>query len=138
MTVNMVSACLCFIFYAGLNIIGYKLYIVVKKNRQKQNGGARNNDSFMLAMIFILTLEVLSKGFFYIFNFYDWKWADLKTGCMWSVNHLVLQTVCMYMSVTFLSIGITINVRNWLYYYIKINEMAEFKILNFTDDNTAL
>ena len=92
----------------------------------------------MLAMVFTLTLEVLAKANFYIFNFYDWKWANLPNGVMWSDNHQILQTVFMYMPVTFLSMGITINVRNWLYYYIKVSEMAEFKILNYADDSTAL
>ena len=35
MIVNMISGCICFIFYIGLNVIFYKLYVIIKKNRKK-------------------------------------------------------------------------------------------------------
>lgn len=80
----------------------------------------------MLVMIFTLTLEVLAKTNFYLFNFYDWYKTDLANGIMWSEDHKFEETVFMFLPVTFLSMGITINVRNWLYYYMKVNEMVQF------------
>lgn len=48
----------------------------------------------------------------------------------WMVENNGFITIINYMPVTLLSIAISINVRNWTYYYIKIEEMVQFSKLD--------
>ena len=87
----------------------------------------------MLYMIFTLMLEVLAKTWFYAINSYDWHSYNFENGKKWSDSNPGLMTLSSFLPVTLLSMGITINVRNWLYYYIKIQEMVIFTALNPSD-----
>lgn len=87
----------------------------------------------MLYMIFTLMLEVLAKTWFYAINSYDWHSYDFQTKKKWSDYNPGLMTLSSFLPVTLLSMGITINVRNWLYYYIKIQEMVIFTTLDPSD-----
>lgn len=89
--------------------IGYKVYKIVKFK-----------DKSILSMIFFLNLEIMSKLIFYGNNAYlaDPNGSkDRKLNPVYDITSLI-------MPVVYLTIAIIINLRNWIYYHIKIGEMA--------------
>lgn len=89
--------------------IGYKVYKIVKFN-----------DKVMLSMIFFLNLELMSKIFFYTLNAHQ----DEKGSNKDDEKSSPIVTISLILPIVFLSIAIIINLRNWIYYFVKIGDMA--------------
>ena len=69
-------------------------------------------------MIFFLNIEMLSKIVFFVMNTIEFGIKDFP-GFTDSFEQIVI-----ILPVIFLSIAVVINVRNWIYYLMKIGEMA--------------
>lgn len=76
----------------------------------------------MLAMIFCFTMNMASKSFFQALNAYEMSnnVEDETIRCasdeVWLISY--------HLTVTFFAIAVVLNIRSWIYYYIKIGEMA--------------
>ena len=71
-----------------------------------------------MSMIFFLNIEMLSKIVFFVMNTIEFGIKDFP-GFTDSFEQIVI-----ILPVIFLSIAVVINVRNWIYYLMKIGEMA--------------
>jgi len=91
--------------------IGRRVYKIVKLK-----------DKAMLGMIMFLNLELISKIMFYAINANGVS-PKHRDDDDYEINP-VLSITTLVMPVQFLSIAIIINLRNWIYYHIKIGEMA--------------
>lgn len=72
----------------------------------------------MLAMIVFMALVMISKCIYHSFNAYN-----AKHTTFWDDNQ-VLFNILSFLPNDMLSIACSINVRNWMYYFIKIKEAA--------------
>ena len=77
--------------------IGYKVYRIVKFN-----------DKIILSMIFFLNLECLSLAIFYFVNGLQDKLDTYDRD-----HDPYILTIAIVLPVIFMSIAITINLRNW-------------------------
>ena len=84
----------------------------------------------MLLMIFFLNLELackfnyimiifIAKSVFFLVNVLEFS----PGGTLFCPNKGELNIIVV-LPVVFLSVAVVINLRNWIYYYIKIGEMA--------------
>ena len=79
----------------------------------------------ILAMMFCFTMNMVADVSFYSFNVYNFS-NTVNDGvptheCI--SNEIFTWTECVYL--TFFSMAVVINIRNWIYYFIKIGEMAK-------------
>ena len=65
-----------------------------------------------------MVLVMISKGIYHAFNAYDAKHPGY-----WQ-SHLATFNIVSFLPTSMLSIACSINVRNWMYYFIKIKEAA--------------
>ena len=79
----------------------------------------KQNDITILAMMVNLVL-----GLFFDVVFYTYNAIEKVKDTEWKTAHYGLGQILNEMPVTFLSIAIVINTRNWNYYYLKIKEAA--------------
>jgi len=109
--VNILLCLICGVLLVVMMYIGYRVYKIVKLK-----------DKAMLGMIFFLNLELMSKVIFYAINAAFVSPAH-RYDPDFDINPVVM-IVTLVLPVQFLSIAIIINLRNWIYYHIKIGEMA--------------
>lgn len=77
----------------------------------------------ILAMMFCFTMNMVADLLFYSFNVYNFSYK-LTDGDPLCINDEIFTwTECVYL--TFFSMAVVINIRNWIYYFIKIGEMAK-------------
>ena len=69
-----------------------------------------------MAMIFFLNIEMFSKIGFFVMN-------TIEFGTGQCFSNLFEETVVI-LPVIFLSVAVLINVRNWIYYLMRIGDMA--------------
>jgi hypothetical protein len=109
--VNIMLCIMCGLLLVVMMYIGYRVYKIVKLK-----------DKAMLGMICFLNLELVSKIIFYSLNAATVSPAH-RYDNDWHINPVV-DIVTLVLPVQFLSIAIIINLRNWIYYHIKIGDMA--------------
>lgn len=107
--INIMYACLTLVFNGFLFWIGIKVFRIVKWN-----------EKMILCMVTLLNLSLLAKVFFYIFNAYFDHRQDPTADNVptWWF------TIITFLPVIFLTMAVLVNLRNWVYYFIKIGEMA--------------
>lgn len=88
-----ISACMLFL----MMYIGYRVYRIVKFN-----------DKIILSMIFFLNLECLSLAIFYFIN-----GTEDKDDTFNKEHKPYIVTIAIVLPVVWMSIAITINLRNW-------------------------
>ena len=77
----------------------------------------------ILAMMFCFTMNMVTDVLFYSLNVYNFNY-NLSDGDPLCINDEIFTwTECVYL--TFFSMAVVINIRNWIYYFIKIGEMAK-------------
>jgi hypothetical protein len=69
-------------------------------------------------------------GLFFDVVFYTYNAIEKVRDDEWKTAHYGLGQILNEMPVTFLSIAIVINTRNWNYYYFKIKEAAFINYLS--------
>lgn len=106
--VNSLLAFVALVFLAGMLYIGYRVYKVT-----------RFNDKLVLLLVALLNIDLGSKVFFYILNGYQ-EYAQTHDDD--APNDVMC--IAMFLPVMFLSLAVTLNLRNWMYYFIRIGEMA--------------
>jgi hypothetical protein len=97
-------------------IFGWKVYIIVIKSSIK-HGKISYNDKYTLAMIVFMILVMLTKCFYYSINA-----INAKIG-FWQ-SHIKMYNILKFLPIIMMSMTCSINVRNWIYYFIKIKEAA--------------
>lgn len=94
----------------GMLFIGYKVYKIVKFN-----------DKVILLMVTLLNLDLMAKCLFYVLNGYQ-MYSMTPEEQQKGPNAAMI--VAMFLPVLLLSLAVSINLRNWMYYFVKIGEMA--------------
>jgi hypothetical protein len=79
----------------------------------------RFKDKIILCMVFLLILDLCSKIYFFVLNGYQEYTRDTTVA---PPNEDMV--VAMFLPVLFLSLAVTLNLRNWANYFIKIGDMA--------------
>ena len=103
-----------------LTIFGFKVYKIIRMKRLK----IYYNDMLVLLVIFLFILALIFYSIFFILDAYT-----IQTYFFW--KHITILTICSLSPVYFLLIACMINVRNWIHFYLNIQE-ASF----ITDDVT--
>jgi hypothetical protein len=83
----------------------------------------------MLVMVLFMALELVSKSIFHSFN-------AMTVLNHFLFNHKVFLYVISLLPVFLLGIACTINARNWVHFYIRINEAAYMSQININDSNS--
>jgi hypothetical protein len=112
------DASLSFLVLALLLYVKYRVFRITKFN-----------DKIILLLILFLVLEMVSNTCFYSYSIYqDWIFRCIPPE--WMGKHLYIWyekpivTTMIICSHLFLITAILLNLRNWIYYYIRIGEMA--------------
>ena len=78
----------------------------------------------ILGMMFCFTMNMVTEVWFYSMNVYNF--SNTLSGdegaleCVKESSFTLAE--CLYL--TFFAMAVVINIRNWIYYFIKIEEMA--------------
>ena len=83
--------------------VGYKVYKIVKFR-----------EKVILTIIFFMSLDLVSNCCFFALNYFSTDSPRLANV----TNNMISVPVQV------LSVAIILNLRNWVYYYLKIGEMA--------------
>jgi uncharacterized membrane protein len=125
--VNIILSLLCCILMIFFIFFGRKVYQIVKLN-----------DKMMLLMIFFLTLDLACKYLFlyftiypntaklafFIMNVFEFRPRPNTDNSDEGGFKQSIINIMIVLPVGFFSLAVVINLRNWIYYYIKIGEMA--------------
>ena len=110
-----------------IGLLGLKIYNIIK--RQTKSESIKPNDMYMLVMIALMSLELLSKCLFHAFNA-----ETVFNGFLF--HHMALLYFISIIPVYLLGLACTINLRNWVHFYIRISEAAYMSQINMSDSNT--
>ena len=72
----------------------------------------------MLTMIVFMILVMITKSIYHAFNAYNALHNDF-----WK-EHIRMNDILKFLPIAMMSMTCSINVRNWIHYYIKIKEIA--------------
>ena len=72
----------------------------------------------MLVMVIFMALVMISKCIWHTFNAYNALHPDY-----WP-SHMIAYNIISFLPSSMLSIACSINVRNWIYYFLRIKEAA--------------
>lgn len=116
---NFAFLVLLFLFFLFVVYVVYRVFKIVKFK-----------DLILLSMLFFLMLTVLFISlFFLIGGLQDYKFRCIE-NMQDKYNLYYKDTYCTVVSqlkILFLIVAIIINLRNWIFYYIKIGEMAYYQ-----------
>ena len=104
--------------------ISSKVLVIIKLNKKK-TGKIKQNDMYMLAVIICLIFCLLADIIFDIYNAIS-KTKDL----CWCQDWQYLSDIFATLPAVCLSVAILVNLRNWVYYYIKIEEASSVIMMN--------
>ena len=99
-------------------IFGYKVYHIVLKSSAKF-GKISYNDKYTLVMIIFMTLVMVTRCIYHSVN----AMANNSQSGFWN-NHVRMDNILQFLPVAMMSMTCSINVRNWIHYFIKIKEAA--------------
>ena len=105
MKLNIFQCVVCLIVLVIMIFIGCKIHKLIRKK-----------DKIIIAIIVFICLDLTANCYFYVVLTLDREWDDYFSW--WHLN------VAAVMPLSMLTIAIVLNLRNWIYYFLKIGEMA--------------